>query len=841
MEERLRSPLPIDAVLPEIVAALRAGPAVVLQAPPGTGKTTRVPPALLAAGLAGPRRIVVLEPRRIAARAAARRIAAERGWEAGREVGWQVRFERRYGPETRLLVVTEGILTRMLQGDPFLEDVGVVVFDEFHERSLHTDLALAMTRRVQADGARPDLKIVVMSATLDAGPVAAFLGGCPVVTGEAPVHPLTIRHADRPDARPTPVVVAEAVRRGLADGEGDVLAFLPGVGEIRRTAGLLAATAVAADVDVLPLYGDLPPASQDAALRAGPRRRVVLATNVAESSVTVAGVRIVVDSGLARVLRHDPTSGLDRLMLGRIGRASADQRAGRAAREGPGLCLRLWPASEHAGLRPAEEPEVRRVDLAGAALELRAWGEPDPAAFAWFEAPHPEILASADLLLRRLGAVDDAGITPLGRTLVTLPVHPRLGRLLVEAWRLGHPNAGALAAALLAERDPFRPAPDDAPPPSSDSDVLDRVHAVEAGRDARPGGALRQVERARAQLAHLVRDALGPPPAPSVDRDEAVLRAVFAGWSDRLARRRAPESDRGVLLGGSGVRLAPQSAVRAAPLFVCVDVDAGRRGVHAEALVRLASAVPREWLPEGRVTRGIEVAFDPALERVVAVRRTRFDDLALDERIEGAPDPAAAAQALAAAAAERLGEALDLDEPAVAGLLARVRSLAAWRPDLGLPTFDDDALRALLPALAAGRRALAELRAAPLADALLAALTYEQRRALDREAPARIDVPSGRSALLRYEPGAPPVLAVPIQELFGCVETPRVAGGRVPVRLHLLAPNGRPQQVTDDLAGFWERGYPEVRKELRGRYPKHPWPEDPRSAPPTRPGQRRRR
>jgi ATP-dependent helicase HrpB len=851
------TPLPIDPVVPDVLAALSAGSAVVLVAPPGTGKTTRVPPALLP--LAAGRRVVVLEPRRIAARAAARRIAAERGWTVGDEVGWHVRFDRRFGPATRLLVVTEGILTRWLQRDPFLEAVGVVVFDELHERSLQTDLALAMTRRVMRE-ARPDLKVVAMSATLETGPVSAFLGGCPVVTADAPLFPVTVRHLpptripDGGGPRAAAAAVAAAVRSALAASDGDVLAFLPGVGEIRRAAEALGDPS-ALGADVLPLHGDLPGAAQDAALRRGPRRRVVLATNVAETSVTVAGVRAVVDTGLARVLRHDPSSGLDRLEVSRISRASAEQRAGRAGREGAGLCLRLWPESEQHALRPAEEPEIRRVDLAGAVLELLVWGEADVAAFGWLDPPAPAALEQALALLRRLGAVAAGGPTELGRTLAALPVHPRLGRLLVEGWRLGHPAPAALAAAALAERDPLRAiaadggggggGPEPPAPPTSDSDVLDRLHALERGATPAPHdpraldrGAAERVRRARDQLLEIVSRTLGRPPAPALDADEALLRALLAGWPDRVARRREPGSERGVLVGGRGVRLSRQSAVRTAELFVCVDLDAGPRGAHADALVRQASLVRREWLAD-RLAGTAAVEWDAERRRVVALRRLCYEDLVLEERREGAPDPAAAAALLAAAAAADLAAALGLERPEVASFLARARSLAAWRPELDLPAFSDDDLRARLPALAAGCRSFDELRAAAPA-ALRAALGHEQRAALEREAPERLTVPSGRSVALQYEPGAPPVLAVPMQALFGCRETPRVAGGRVPVRLHLLAPNGRPQQVTDDLAGFWERTWPQVRKELRGRYPKHAWPADPLSAPPGGPGRPRR-
>ena len=842
------SPLPIDEALPELIAALRAGTGAVLIAPTGAGKTTRVPPALLAAGIGGGRQIVMLEPRRIAARAAARRMAEEGGWTLGREVGYQVRFERRAGPETRILVVTEGILVQRLQADPFLEDVGAVIFDELHERSLQTDLSLAMARRVQRE-VRPDLRLLAMSATLDPGPVAAFLGNVPTVESRGRLHPVDILYIDRPDDRALPGQIAAGVRRVLDATPGDVLAFLPGAGEIQRSAEALQGLAAERGLAVLPLYGDLPAEQQDAVLRPAGQRKVVLATNVAETSITIDGVTAVVDSGQVRRLRFDPATGLDRLELGRVSRAAADQRAGRAGRQAPGICLRLWPAWEHAALPERETPEIARVDLAGPALQLLSWGEPDLAAFDWFEAPDPAALEAALRLLRQLGALDGHGVTALGRTMARLPVHPRLARLLVEGHRLGHPREATLLAALLSERDPFPRSPRGAGPRrASRSDLLDRLDALEAfeRRDFSTGdslnaGAARFVLRARDQLAELARRELGgagggQPAAPS---DDSLLRALLAAYPDRLARRREPRSPRGVMVGGRGVRLADESAVLEAPLFLGVDLDAGRSGPLSEALVRKASAVEPEWLPPERLRASVDLEFDESRERVTAWKRTRYEDLVVAEAEVPPLAAAAAERVLAEAAAERLDRALSLDDPEVSAFLARTRSLADWLPELKLPRFTDEEIRGLLPALAVGRRSFAEMRRAPLLDVLQGALSYEQLAALRREAPERLAVPSGSQIRIAYEPGKPPVLAARIQEMFGLAETPRVAAGRVPVLLHLLAPNGRPQQVTHDLRSFWENTYPQVRKELAGRYPRHAWPQDPWNARPERRPQRR--
>jgi ATP-dependent helicase HrpB len=840
--------LPIDEALPPLLAALLEGPAAVLVAPTGAGKTTRVPLALLAAGIGGGGQIVMLEPRRIAARAAARRMAEETGATLGEEIGYQVRFDRKAGPHTKILVVTEGILVQRLQADPFLEGVGAVLFDELHERSLATDLSLAMTRRVQRE-VRPDLKIVAMSATLDPGPIAAFLGNAPTIESRGRLFPVDILYSERPDDRPLPARIAAGVRKVLGETAGDVLVFLPGVGEIQRSAEALAGLAAERDLAVLQLYGDLPAERQDEVLRplsGRTRRKIVLATNVAETSLTIDGVTAVVDSGQVRRLRFDPATGLDRLELGKISRASADQRAGRAGRQTPGICLRLWPAYENATLAERETPEIARVDLAGPALQLLAWGETDLAAFGWFEPPSPESLAAAVQLLRLLGAFVDV-VTSLGSTMARLPVHPRLARLLIEGQRAGRVREAALLAALLAERDPFLRSPRGAGPRrSSRSDLLDRLDALESfeRRDSSDSetlnaGAARFVLRARDQLAEMARRELTRDSGMKGDDEAPLLRALLAAYPDRVARRREPRSPRGVMVGGRGVRLAEESAVLEAELFLCVELDAnpgGRSGGEA-LVVRKASAVEPEWLAADRLRTAIDLEFDESRERVAAWKRTRYDDLVIAEAEVPAPktpETPETERVLVQAAADRLGRALALDDPEVAGFLARVRSLAEWRPELELPRFTDDEIRDLLPALAAGRKSFAELRRAPLLDVLQGALSYSQLEAVRREAPERLEVPSGSQVKLLYEPGKPPVLAARIQELFGLEETPRVAGGRIHVLLHLLAPNGRPQQVTHDLRSFWANTYPEVRKELQGRYPRHAWPTDPWNAKPER-------
>lgn len=832
------SPLPIDAVLAELVASLGAQPSVVLQAPAGAGKTTRVPPAILDAGLAGEEQIVVLQPRRLAARAAAARMASERGGRLGDEIGYQVRFERQASAQTRILAVTDGVFVRRLSEDPFLEGVGVVVFDEFHERSIHTDLALAMVRRVQLE-LRPELRLVIMSATLDPAPIAAWLGGCPMVRSAGRTYPVEIRYLPHSPQGPVAPLVARGIESVLGDAQGDVLAFLPGVGEIHQTERELLAAGNLGTAVIRRLYGDLPLAEQQLVLEPGTQRKIVLATNVAETSLTIEGVTAVVDSGWARVLRLDPALGLDRLEMTRISRASADQRAGRAGRTARGICLRLWSEREQTGLRDFEMPEIARVDLAGPVLELLAWGERDISRFGWFEQPSANALAQALHLLRRLGAYTDRGISELGRQMVRLPVHPRLARALIEGQALGQGSRVALAAALLSDRDPFRQTRHQESDHTSESDVLDRIAALEAfersGQRRSDVGeidaaAVRGVLRARTQLVRLLATTSSRSEQRAESADDAVLRSLFVAFADRLARRRETGSPRAVMVGGRGVRLSPASAVRDASLFVCVDL--GETG-KSESLVRQASAVQREWLSDGDLRVTIDVEFCHQRERVVAIRRTRLEDLVLEEAMTSLPSDVDPAPLLAEAASEQLEKTLKLDDEATS-FLARLDFLRQAMPELELPILGDDPLRALLPWLCVGRQSFEELRRASALPALKAMLTPAQLAAVDREAPERLRVPSGRVLPLEYEGGRPPRLAVKIQEMFGLGETPRVAGGRIPVLLHLLAPNMRPQQVTSDLASFWKNGYPVVRKELRRRYAKHPWPEDPLSAEPKR-------
>jgi len=750
-------------------------------AAPGAGKTTRVPPALLDAGP-----VILLQPRRVAARAIAGRIAAERGWTLGREVGWQVRFERRFTRETRLLVVTEGVLTARLQSDPLASEFRTIVLDEFHERSVHADVAIALARqawRARAESGADDLRIVVMSATLDAGAVSAFLDGCPVIDVPGRTYPIEIAYAP---GRP----VADAAIEALGAG-GNVLCFLPGAAEIRRA--IADVSPRAADAEVLPLHGSLDAEEQERALRPSPRRRIIVATNLAETSVTVPGVTAVVDSGLQKVAAYDAERGIDSLETERITADAADQRAGRAGRVAPGRVWRLWDARDR--LRPHREPDIDRIDLAGTALDVIAWGG-DPRTLEWFEAPPPGAIDAALALLVRLGLVErDANprLTAIGERVRRLPLHPRLARMLVAS---GGTRQMAQACALLSERHLL--------PPRAASTASDLLSALDRWSDMPP-----HVQRAAAQIEAAVRDEArrGAPHS-----EPAFLRAVLAGYPDRVARRRAPTSPEVLLASGAGAAIARDSGVTAGEFLVALDVR--QSTIHAQsahrspqpALIHMASLVEREWLQP--TSSEVVHRFDEASGRVKALAIDRYDALPLAEHPIAA-DPDVAAQLLADAWLARGPRAAD-DQ-----LLRRLRFAGR---DADLP--------ALVRAAAHGARTLDAID-------LAGALPADVLRDLDRDAPETILVPSGRRARLEYNDDRTVTASVKLQELFGLADTPRIGRRREPVLLALLAPNGRSVQMTRDLRSFWDRTYPEVRKELRGRYPKHPWPEDPWNAAPT--------
>ena len=745
-------PLPVDAHVDEVRDALARHRAAILTAAPGAGKTTRIPPALVGSGP-----VILLQPRRVAARSVARRIAAEQHWTLGREVGWQIRFDRQFTSHTRLLVVTEGILTARLQQDPLLSAFSTIVLDEFHERSIHADVGLALAK--QAWRARDDLRILVMSATIDAEVVSGFLDDAPVVTVDGAVHQLTVEYGGDQS-------MADAAMQMLSRTDGQILCFLPGVREIEEIRAELTSQ-VSSGVEVVPLHGSLGADEQDHAVQAVDHRRIILATNIAETSLTVPGVRAVVDSGRVKVARYDADRGIDVLALERLTADSADQRAGRAARLGPGIARRLWDARDR--LRPHRRPDIARIDLAGPLLDILAWGGA-PHTFEWFETPGRERIDAALRLLLRLGAVDVGHrLTPLGRKLQRIPVHPRIAAILLDG------RAARQVAALCAELT-----------------TTARRH----------DGSTDQIAADLRRVAAKVIDG----PAPVDISDKELRHAVFTGYADRLAQRRPGTRDRFLLATGHGAFLGREALSTSADYIVALDVVAAEREGASESRIRTASVVEREWIQP--TSTAVEHRFDEVRSRVRAARVERYDAIILSET----PVPTDAELV-----GDLLARAWLAREPDDA-MVRLVRRLRFARIDIELTS--------IVGIVAAASKTLDDITAQRIEESL----PSDVRRMLERSAPESVDVPSGRRARLEYLDDGAVAASVKLQELFGLAESPVVGPARVPVTFHLLAPSGRPVQTTRDLRSFWERTYPEVRKELRARYPKHPWPEDPWTA-----------
>jgi ATP-dependent helicase HrpB len=832
-------------LLPEVVASLRERPSLVIEAPPGAGKTTRVPAALLAGGLAEGGEVLVLQPRRLPARLAAERVAEERGEAPGGVVGYTVRFDDVSGPRTRLRFVTEGILVRRLLSDPTLRGVAAVVLDEFHERHLATDLALALLRALQR-GPRPDLRLLVMSATLEADPVREFLDGCPVLRSEGRAFPVELEHLPHPDDRPAHEQVAGAVRRLCQEGlAGDVLVFLPGAGEIRRAAEALAPVVRERGLVVRPLHGDLPPAEQDQAVRRSTERRVILSTNVAETSVTIEGVVAVVDVGLARIAGHSPWSGLPTLTVEKVSQASAIQRAGRAGRTRPGRALRLYTRHDFEGRRPYEIPEIARLDLAEPALALHALGIADPTRFDWFEPPPTGALTAADELLRRLGAIGASGaLTEVGRQLLRFPVHPRLGRLVVEGERRGVGGAAATLAAMLSEGDIAASAKarfGGGSRTDEGADLLERLDRFEQARAARfsgdrlralgiDGRAAQSVERARRQLQGAVARPARPPLAGAA-ADEALALATLTAFPDRVMRRRAPGATEAVLAAGGVAEVAPLPPEE---LLVAVDVEergtAGAR--RGPVRVRLAVGIAAEWLLDlagDALTSSEELVWNDRTARVERLERLCYGAVVLEEtRRPAPPSPEATRLLVAGALAGGFGEGDQLAALTVRLELLRTAGLLPAET----PPLDAAAMRAALEAACEGHTALGELGPLDPRALWLARLPPAVTQLLRAETPETLRLAGGREVPVHYEPGKPPWIESRLQDFFGATATPTLCRGRVPLTLHLLAPNARAVQVTSDLAGFWRQHYPGIRRELSRRYPRHPWPEDGATATP---------
>ena len=815
------SDLPIEAILPSLAKALAGHANVILAAEPGAGKTTRVPLALMNEPWLEGRKIVMLEPRRLAARAAASRMAQSLGEAVGATIGYAVRLDRKVSSQTRVEVVTEGILTRRLQVDPELADVGLLIFDEFHERSLDGDLGLALALDAQA-ALRQDLKILVMSATLDEARLSRHLGSAPVVSAPGRIFSVETRYGERSERATLARNMVRAIRGNLAEARGGILAFLPGEAEIRRTEEALSETPLPADVEVMPLYGAMALADQDAVLKPASEgaRKVVLATTIAETSLTIDGIDLVIDSGLKRSPRFDPSSGMTALATVRVSRASADQRRGRAGRQGPGICVRLWPEQEMRSLKAHDEPEILTADMAPLVLELANWGVSDPASLRFLDPPPSAAFAQARDLLTQLDAIDGKGtITAMGKLMARLPLHPRLAHMIARAKEL---KAGALAAdlaALLSERDLLGR--------DAGADLALRLDALRRGHINKP---LR--ERIKA-AARQIRNIAGIGEENESGLSPGALIAL--AWPDRIAQARGRDG-RFRLSGGGGAIMAEHDPLARDEFLAVATTD----GAAGDQRIFLAAALSRrdiETIFADHIAESDIVRWDSRAEIVVANRQRNLGALILDDRQLAASDPEAIAEAMSKGVGEMGLNALPWTD-ATRVLRARVRFLARIFPEEGWPDLSDEALLATLdhwltPYLA-GMTRRAHLGRLDMAI-ITGLIPPELTRRLDKLAPRHVAIPSGAHITIDYEGDGDPVLRARLQEMFGLAETPRIAEGRALLRIELLSPARRPLAVTQDLKSFWANAYPEVRSEMRGRYPKHPWPEDPMNAPAVKP------
>jgi ATP-dependent helicase HrpB len=810
--------LPIEEALPRLGGALAEERRAVLVARPGAGKTTRVPLALSGADwLSG--RIVMLEPRRLAARAAAARMAETLAEAVGERVGYTVRFERKVSSRTRIEVVTEGVLTRRLQADPELSGIGLLIFDEFHERSIDGDLGLALALDVQR-ALRDDLRILVMSATLDEQRLSAHLGGAPVIAAEGHLFPVATTYADRPDRRDIAAATARAILRQTFETRMGILAFLPGEAEIRRCAQKLATSQLPSDMRLRPLYGAMPLSEQLDAIRPAQQgqRKIVLATTIAETSLTIEGIDTVIDSGYKRVPRFDPASGMSSLATVRVSQASADQRRGRAGRLGPGRCIRLWPEAETKALRLHDTPEIFQADLAPLALELAAWGVADPAALAWVDAPPAAAFAQARDLLRSLDAIDAGGrITASGKAMASLPLHPRLSHMLIGGKELGAGARAVKLAALLSERDIL--------PRDSGADLALRFSALEQGRG---GERLRQAVRQIKSTGGI---------AEGGESEISLGLLVALAWPDRIAQARGAPG-RYLLAGGEGARL-PIHDPLAREKWLAVALTDGSAGDQRILLAAPLTLEEIEGQFSDHVVQRDVIAWDHREEAVRMARERNLGSLTLAVTPLASADPAAVADAMIAGIHEMGLSALPWTD-AARSLVARVRFAKRLLPSEPWPDLSD---ATLLPTLhewlkpyVAGMTRKSHLERLDLDLIIDRAIPPGLRNRLDRIAPSHIQIPSGAHVPVDYGTGGDPILRARLQEMFGLAETPRIGEGRTKLRIELLSPARRPVAVTQDLASFWRNAYPHVRAEMRGRYPKHQWPENPLAAEPVKPG-----
>ncbi len=846
------SSLPIEAHLPDLNRVLAAHRNAVLAAPPGAGKTTRVPLFLYSEEWLAGLKIILLEPRRLAARAAARRMAYMMNEAVGQTVGYRMRLERKVSPATRIEVVTEGVLTRLIQHDPALSGVGLVIFDEFHERSIHADTGLALCLDSQ-EGFRPDLRLLVMSATIDTQAVSGLLGNAPVVQVQGRQFPVETRYCSGSASLNPAVSTTEAILRALREQSGSILVFLPGIREIRQVSDRLALAKLDSSVLIAPLYGGLPGNLQDLAIEPAPigKRKIVLSTSIAESSLTIEGIRIVIDSGLMRVSRYDVGSGMARLTTLAVNRDTADQRRGRAGRIEPGICYRLWSEERHRMLLAHGSPEILNTDLTPLALELAAWGISDPARLSWLDPPPAAAFNQAGMLLTRLGALDKQGrITGHGKQLSDLGLHPRLGHMICEAKLLGLGDLACELAALLGERDILL-----FPPGQRDTDLRLRVAELRAmgtgSRRMTSGGVAANlpVDASTCRRVQKIADHLKsrlncrePQASPQASLDACGLLLAFA-YPDRIACWRQGDTLRYRLSNGRGAYFADIEPLSAEAFLVAASLD----GEQQEAKIFLAAPIPYETLiahfPE-QITEQSQIVWDHRSQAVKARREVLFGKAVLKDFPLTEPNPARIAEALCDGIRQEGIHLLPWTQPLRAWqarvLLLRHLNAAGMKwPDVSDGTLINT-LEDWLPPYLTGILRGEHLRRIDLSSALFAALSWRHRQELDVLAPTHFTVPSGSRIPIDYITGDTPVLAVRLQEMFGATETPAIAAGKLPLLIHLLSPAGRPVQVTRDLKSFWAHGYYEVKKDLMGRYPKHHWPDDPLTAQATNRAKKRR-
>lgn len=840
--------LPIHDIQSQLTETLKTTSRVILQAPTGSGKSTQVPQMILEAGLIpAPLQTVVMQPRRIAAKMLARRVAHERGGAVGDEIGYQVRLDRRASAKTRVRYVTEGILLREWLREPDLPHIGCLIFDEFHERHLYGDLSLARALSLQA-GPRPDLRIILMSATLDTDPLQAFLPDAALLTSEGRTYPVDIHYLDR-DPRATGTDLwdsaANAAQSLAAKTDGDFLIFMPGRYEIDRTLEALRRREIGKSADVLPLHGDLSPEDQDRALSPSPRRRIIVATNIAETSLTIDGIRAVIDSGLARIARFDPARGVDQLDVEPISQASADQRAGRAGRTAPGLCVRLWTQAGHARRPLRETPEIHRVDLSEAVLTLRALGVSDWSTLALPDPPDESVLRRTEAFLHDLGALDRAGaITTMGRQMLEYPAHPRTARLMLEAEARGVHEPAALIAGILQGRPVFlhkvgskaRQLRQELFGGEGTSDLIQQLHAVTAAAHQRfdrgfcddiglHAVAARQAVQTARQFSRI-----GDKRAESPDHDSpetALRKCIAVAFADRLALRRAPETRRCDLVDGRVAELDADSLCNQARLLVAAEIrDLARSKVPVLLGV---TQIEEDWLKNfwpDRFHRTADVRYDEQSKRLVSETRAQFGDLILESRLSHDVSDEDAGRLLTEAVNNGSVPLPGWDEN-VDRWITRLNCLSAWRPDWELPPIGPEDRALLLEHMLSACRTRKDVKSLDVRSHIENWLSPMQRQLVTEHAPERIELPGGRRARVRYEEGAPPTVSSKLQDFFGMTRPPAVAAGAVPCRIEFLAPNNRPCGLTEDLAGFWTGAYQLVRKDLKGRYPKHNWPENP--------------